>query len=83
MPATLAAYPATRLRRLRRSAQIRSLAQENTLAVGDLIWPIFVRDGYDIAEPIASMPGVERLSIDRAVRAAEEAAVRLSLDPLR
>ncbi|OWJ79902.1 porphobilinogen synthase [Haematobacter genomosp. 1] len=74
MPATLAAYPATRLRRLRRSAQIRSLAQENTLAVGDLIWPIFLRDGYDVAEPIASMPGVERLSIDRAVRAAEEAA---------
>ncbi|KFI32275.1 delta-aminolevulinic acid dehydratase [Haematobacter missouriensis] len=74
MPATLAAYPATRLRRLRRSAQIRSLAQENTLVVGDLIWPIFLRDGYDVAEPIASMPGVARLSIDRAVRAAEEAA---------
>ncbi|OWJ84485.1 delta-aminolevulinic acid dehydratase [Haematobacter missouriensis] len=74
MPVTLAAYPATRLRRLRRSAQIRSLAQENTLVVGDLIWPIFLRDGYDVAEPIASMPGVARLSIDRAVRAAEEAA---------
>ena len=40
----------------------------------DLIWPIFVREGRDLAEPVPSLPGVERLSIDRAVRAAEEAA---------
>ena len=74
MSVTLAPYPATRLRRLRRSAPIRALAQENTLTVDDLIWPVFVREGRDVAEPITSMPGVDRLSIDRVVRAAEEAA---------
>jgi porphobilinogen synthase len=66
--------PATRLRRLRRTPALRALAQENLLAVGDLIWPVFVRDGVDVVEPIASMPGVNRLSVDRVVEAAEEAA---------
>jgi len=66
--------PATRLRRLRRTPALRALAQENLLAVGDLIWPVFVRDGVDVVEPIASMPGVNRLSVDRVVKAAEEAA---------
>ena len=66
--------PATRFRRLRRTPALRALAQENLLAVGDLIWPVFVRDGADVVEPIASMPGVNRLSVDRVVRAAEEAA---------
>ena len=66
--------PATRFRRLRRTPALRALAQENLLAVGDLIWPVFVRDGVDVVEPIASMPGVNRLSVDRVVRAAEEAA---------
>ncbi len=47
--------------------------QENQLAAGDLIWPVFVREGKDLVEPIASMPGVNRLSVDRVVRAAEEA----------
>jgi porphobilinogen synthase len=59
---------------MRRSAALRALAQENYLAVGDLIWPVFVRDGVDVVEPIASMPGVNRLSVDRVVKAAEEAA---------
>ena len=63
-----------RLRRLRRSAPLRALVQENTLSLGDLIWPIFIREGVNLREPIASMPGVERLSVDLAVRAAEEAA---------
>jgi porphobilinogen synthase len=44
------------------------------LGVGDLIWPVFVRDGVGVREPIASMPGVERLSVDLIVKAAEEAA---------
>ena len=66
--------PATRFRRLRRTPALRALAQENTLSVGDLIWPVFVRDGVDVVEPIASMPGVNRLSLDRVVKAAEEAA---------
>jgi porphobilinogen synthase len=69
-----AAYPATRFRRLRRSAALRDLAQENTLTVKDLIWPVFVRDGAGVEEPIASMPGVSRLSLDLVVRAAERAA---------
>ena len=63
-------YPAGRLRRLRRTAALRDLAQENTLSVKDLIWPIFLREGQGMAEPVASMPGVARLSLDRAVEAA-------------
>ncbi len=74
MHPTFAPFPATRLRRTRRSAPLRDLCQENVLTVKDLIWPIFIREGQDVAEPIASMPGVFRLSIDKAVRAAEEAA---------
>ncbi|MFC7705138.1 porphobilinogen synthase [Plastorhodobacter daqingensis] len=74
MRPTLAPFPATRLRRTRRSQALRDLCQENVLTVKDLIWPIFIREGEDLADPIASMPGVARLSIDRAVRAAEEAA---------
>ncbi|MGL5010197.1 MAG: porphobilinogen synthase, partial [Paracoccaceae bacterium] len=66
--------PAARFRRLRRTPALRALTQENTLGIGDLIWPLFVRDGADISEPITSMPGVNRLSIDRIVAAAEEAA---------
>ncbi len=69
-----AAYPATRFRRLRASDSLRRLAQENVLTVDDLIWPIFIRDGVNVCEPVASMPGVNRLSIDLAVQAAEEAA---------
>ncbi|HSF63278.1 MAG TPA: porphobilinogen synthase, partial [Paracoccaceae bacterium] len=69
-----APFPATRFRRLRRTDALRRLAQENRLAVSDLIWPLFVRDGVDVVEPVASMPGVSRLSIDRVVVAAEEAA---------
>ncbi len=66
--------PASRFRRLRRTPALRTLAQENTLSVGDLIWPVFVRDGTNVREPIASMPGVDRLSMDLVVRAAEQAA---------
>jgi porphobilinogen synthase len=70
----LAPYPASRLRRLRRTPALRALAQENSLSVGDLIWPVFLRDGDGLREPIASMPGVTRLSLDLVVKAAEEAA---------
>jgi porphobilinogen synthase len=74
MRPTLPASPTTRLRRLRSSPALRALAQENTLSVNDLIWPVFVRDGVNTSEPIASMPGVNRLSVDLVVRAAEQAA---------
>ena len=66
--------PTTRFRRLRRTPALRALAQENVLAVGDLIWPVFVRDGQGMREPIGSMPGVNRLSVDLVVEAAAEAA---------
>lgn len=74
MHSTVAPFPLARSRRLRRTEAIRSLVRENTLTSADLIWPIFVRDGDDVREPITSMPGVERLSVDNAVRAAGEAA---------
>ncbi|EAQ25073.1 porphobilinogen synthase [Roseovarius sp. 217] len=74
MRPTQAAFPATRLRRTRATPSIRALVAENTLSVGDLIWPVFVRDGDGIEEPVPSMPGVMRRSIDRVVEAAQEAA---------
>ena len=66
-------FPATRMRRLRRTPWLRTLAAEAVLVPGDLIWPVFVRDGTDVSEPVASMPGIERLSVDRLVEAAREA----------
>ncbi|AWZ22249.1 delta-aminolevulinic acid dehydratase [Roseovarius sp. TM1035] len=74
MRPTQAAFPATRLRRTRATPSIRALVAENTLTAGDLIWPLFVRDGDGIEEPVPSMPGVMRRSIDRVVEAAQEAA---------
>ncbi|ASP21837.1 delta-aminolevulinic acid dehydratase [Antarctobacter heliothermus] len=73
MQPTLAPYPATRLRRLRRTPAIRALVQETTISPADFIWPVFVRDGEGVVEPIASMPGVNRLSVDKVVEAATEA----------
>jgi len=73
MRPTVAPFPATRLRRSRKSPALRGLVRENVLTVDDLIWPIFVRDGDGVEEPVASMPGVNRLSVDRAVDAALEA----------
>ena len=73
MPTT-APFPMSRSRRLRRTPWIRSLVQETQLTVSDLIWPIFVREGENVKEPVASLPGVDRLSIDNAVAAAEWAA---------
>lgn len=71
---TQAPFPTTRFRRTRQSAPIRALVQENTLSVGDLIWPVFVRDGENVVEPVSSMPGVNRLSVDKIIEAAREAA---------
>jgi porphobilinogen synthase len=69
-----AAFPATRLRRLRRQPWTRRLVAENTLSTSDLIWPVFIVDGQQRTEPVPSMPGVNRLSTDLAVAAAKEAA---------
>jgi len=63
-----------RMRRNRRTEWSRRLVRETTLSVDDLIWPIFLTDGEKRRDPVDSMPGVERLSVDEAVRAAEHAA---------
>jgi len=67
-------FPALRMRRLRRHAWSRALVAETTLSPADFIWPLFVIDGEKKRVPVASMPGVDRLSVDLAVQAAEEAA---------
>ena len=67
-------FPATRMRRTRQAEWSRRLVRENTLTPHDLIWPIFVVEGANQRVPVASMPGVERMSVDLAVAAAEEAA---------
>jgi porphobilinogen synthase len=70
---TVAPFPAARLRRTRQSGAIRALVRETSLAGSDLIWPVFVRDGTGVEEPVASMPGVVRRSVDRIGAAAKEA----------
>src|SRR5262245_66222646 len=72
--ATQSGFPATRLRRNRRADWSRRLVRGATLTTDDLIWPIFVIEGERIRTPVAAMQGVERLSIDVDVDAAEVAA---------
>jgi len=69
-----AAFPRTRMRRNRRTPWSRRMVAESRLSADDLIWPLFVVEGTAVAQPVASMPGVERLSIDRLVEAAAMAA---------
>jgi porphobilinogen synthase len=66
-------YPATRMRRNRMKAFSRRLVAETRLGVDDLIWPMFVIEGENVSEPVASMPGVIRLGIDNLVAQAGEA----------
>src|SRR3954452_18331242 len=68
------AFPATRMRRLRRTAVLRDLVRETRLDPADLVLPLFVEAGLEGRTPITAMPGVERLSISEAVREAGEAA---------
>ncbi len=68
-----APFPITRLRRTRKNARLRAMVQENTLSVGDLIWPVFVCDGAGVEQDVASMPGVKRRSVDKVAEAAVEA----------
>lgn len=63
-----------RMRRNRKADWTRRLVQENRLTVDDLIWPIFIVPGSNIVQPIDAMPGVNRMSIDKAVEAVKEAA---------
>jgi porphobilinogen synthase len=66
-------YPSTRMRRMRRDDFSRRLMREHRLSSDDLIYPAFVREGRGIREPVASMPGVHRLSIDELLSVAERA----------
>ena len=67
-------FPETRMRRNRRWPWLREMLRETHFAASNLIWPIFVIDGKNERQPISSMPGVERMSVDLAVQAAEQAA---------
>jgi porphobilinogen synthase len=69
----MSSYPHIRMRRLRRHDWTRRLVAENTLSPADFIWPVFVIEGENRREPVASMPGVERLSVDLVASAAKEA----------
>ena len=70
---TLGRFPTTRLRRNRQSDWSRRLVAETKLSADDLIWPVFVQEGKNQRTPVASMPGVDRLSVDLFVEAAKEA----------
>ncbi len=75
---SFAAFPAGRARRLRHDDFTRRLVAENTLSVDDLIWPVFVIEGQGQVVPVASMPGVDRVSLDR-LAGHVEAAARLGI----
>ncbi len=70
-PLTYGRFPRTRLRRLRRDTFSRRLVRETQLSVDDLVQPLFVLEGRNRSEPVASMPGIERLSVDRLLKQAE------------
>ncbi|MDQ8754872.1 porphobilinogen synthase [Sphingosinicella sp. LHD-64] len=70
---TSASYPALRLRRTRAAAWSRALVAETVLAPADLIWPLFITEGEGVEEPIASLPGVSRWSVDLIRDRAREA----------
>jgi porphobilinogen synthase len=68
------AFPSLRMRRNRRTPWSRALVRENTLTADDLIWPVFVIEGSNRTEAVASMPGVTRYSVDLLLEKVEEAA---------
>jgi porphobilinogen synthase len=71
-PLTHSAYPAIRLRRMRRDPFSRALMRENTITASDLIYPVFILDGENQRQQVASMPGVERVSVDLLMEVAQE-----------
>lgn len=66
-------YPAARMRRMRRDPFSRALMRENVVTPSDLIYPVFILDGQNQRQQVASMPGVERVSVDLLLKVAEEA----------
>ena len=80
----IGSYPNVRLRRNRKTEWSRRLVSENNLSANDLIWPIFIREGRNVKEPIKSMPGVYRYSLDKieslvvwAIKDGREAAIAI------
>ena len=69
----LGSYPSVRLRRNRKSIWSRRLVQENNLSSADLIWPIFITEGKNVKEPVNTMPGVYRYSLDKIENIVERA----------
>ncbi len=69
----MSSYPAIRLRRTRASSWSRALHRETVLTPADLIWPLFVTEGADVEDPIGSLPGVSRWSVDLVAARAKEA----------
>ena len=67
------AFPATRMRRLRKTGLLRGMVRETELSAAHLVWPLFVQLGEDARTPVEAMPGVERLSISHAVEEAGQA----------
>src|SRR5437764_2057541 len=67
------AFPATRLRRLRRTASLRDMVRETRLTPESLVYPLFVCPGEGVRKEVSSMPGVFNLSVDEAVREAKDA----------
>jgi len=70
---TRALFPTTRMRRARSSATLRSLVAETVLGPADLIYPVFVLEGEGLSEPVPSMPGISRQSIDGLLQEARQA----------
>ena len=69
----IGSYPNVRMRRNRKSDWSRRLVSENNLSTNDLVWPIFIREGKNIQEPIKTMPGVYRYSLDKIEKLIERA----------
>ena len=67
-----AQFPAMRMRRMRRDPFSRALMRENVVTAADLIYPVFILEGTNVREPVLSMPGVERVSVDLLLKVAEE-----------
>ena len=68
-------YPKLRMRRSRKTDWMRRLVRENNLSPDDLIWPIFIREGKNIIEPIKTMPGVNRYSLDKIEKLIERSQI--------
>src|SRR5262245_12686588 len=75
------AFPQRRMRRMRRDEFSRRLQREHRVTTDDLIYPVFVIEGKNRTEPVASMPGVQRYSVDRLIKHAEQ-CVKLDIPAL-